>query len=42
MNHEEKNMEAIVSDYCTILPTPVFIFSAWEKLQSHEVYLLSV
>jgi hypothetical protein len=33
VNHEGKNIEGIVSYYCTELPTPVFTFSAWEKLR---------
>jgi hypothetical protein len=28
-----KNMEGIVFYYCTVMPTPVFIFSGWEKLR---------
>jgi hypothetical protein len=30
---EGKDTEGIVSYYCTVLPIPAFIFSAWEKLR---------
>jgi len=29
----KKNMEGIVSYYCTALSTLIFIFSTWEKLR---------
>lgn len=32
VNDEKQNTEGTVSDYCRILPTPAFVFNAWERL----------